>query len=162
VLKAPDHLGGLDALVEAVPEAMIVQLHRDPVEVANSLASLVASGHAGFSDAPNPRRSAVANLAYLEGELRRNLAQRKSLAQPVLDVRYAALAKNPLGTAEQALHDLGFRLKPAGRKRAEEYLVKHSQGSHGRHEYSGAEFGLKDEETAARFRFYTEAFGPWR
>ncbi len=40
VLKAPEHMGALNALLDAVPEAQIVQIHRDPVTAYASYLSM--------------------------------------------------------------------------------------------------------------------------
>jgi hypothetical protein len=69
---------------------------------------------------------------------------------------------NPLATFDRVLKELGIPPAPRGRARARRFLEQQPQGRHGRHTYRGADFGLEDAETAKRFRFYTEAFGPWR
>jgi hypothetical protein len=39
VLKAPAHVFGLDALFDVYPDAGVILMHRDPVEVVPSVAS---------------------------------------------------------------------------------------------------------------------------
>lgn len=41
VLKSPQHLANLDALVKEFPDALLIQTHRDPIKVVGSAASLV-------------------------------------------------------------------------------------------------------------------------
>ena len=50
-LKAPAHTGCLDALLVAIPDAMIVQTHRDPVAALTSANSLVSTLHQMATDA---------------------------------------------------------------------------------------------------------------
>jgi LPS sulfotransferase NodH len=158
LLKAPDHLGGLDALCAAVPEARIVQLHRDPVAVVNSLASLVYSSQFGLTKRHDPARLAASLAGYLETMLRRNQAQRSQLSVPVLDVHFDRLFADPAGTAAQILAAFDLPLQPRGRAAMARYIAHKSQAERPRHHYSGADFGLDDARTAQRFSFYSACF----
>jgi len=160
LLKAPDHLGGLDALCAAVPEARIVQLHRDPVAVLNSLASLVYSSQHGLTQRRDPARLAAYLANHLETSLRRNMAQRPHLPVPVIDVHFDALVGDPVGTAGRILAAFDMPLPPRGRAAMTKYLAEKSQVQRPRHSYSGADFGLDDARTAERFRFYSACFAP--
>lgn len=159
VLKAPDHLGGLADLVAAVPEAMVVQLHRNPVAVVSSLSSLVQSLRMGMSERHDPARLAATMADILETELRRNMAQRPRLPRPVVDIRYEDLAADPAGTAIGVFKAFGLPLPRGGRRRIANYVARHPQDRWGRHQYSAAEFGIDEAATATRFRFYSDAFG---
>ena len=46
VLKTPEHLEHLDALLEVFPGATVVWTHRDPLETMASFCSMVAHGRA--------------------------------------------------------------------------------------------------------------------
>jgi hypothetical protein len=159
LLKAPDHLGGLEALAAAVPEATIVQLHRDPVAVVNSLSSLMYTVQMGFTERRDPARLAASLAGGLETDLRRNLEQRTHLTRPVIDVHYDRLTADPLGSAAAILDAFGRPPTARDRNRIERFLAQNPRDRRGRHEYRGADFGLDDAETAARFRFYSDAFG---
>jgi len=158
LLKAPDHLGGLDALCAAVPEAKIVQLHRDPVAVVNSLASLVSSSQFGLTGRRDPQRLAAYLADYLETTLRRSLEQRPHLPVPVLDIHYDRLIADPVDTAAKILAGFDQPLPPRGRAAMAKYLASASQAQRSPHLYSGAEFGLDDAKTAERFKFYSASF----
>jgi hypothetical protein len=158
LLKAPDHLGGLDALCAAVPEARIVQLHRDPVAAVNSLASLVYSSQYGLTERRDPARLASYLCDYLETSLRRNLAQRPHLPVPVLDVQFDTLVAEPVGTAAHILTEFAHPLPPRGRAAMAKYVTSRSQAERPPHQYTGADFGLDDARTAERFRFYSACF----
>src|SRR5262249_57108813 len=55
VLKAPLHLPGLRALFATYPDANVIMLHRDPLEVVASVASLHVTLRRTFSDAVETR-----------------------------------------------------------------------------------------------------------
>jgi hypothetical protein len=159
LLKAPDHLDGLDALYAAVPEARVVQLHRDPVAVVNSLASLACASQSGLTERRDPARLAAGLADHLEATLRRSQVIRPHLPSPVLDIHYDALVADPLSTAARILEAFGLPAR-RGRNQMAEYLARKSQTKRPPHHYSGAEFGFDDARTAERFSFYSACFQP--
>ena len=58
VLKTPNHLWHLDALLAAYPDARIVWTHRDPGPVVTSLASLANAGQRPLTRRTDPRPTA--------------------------------------------------------------------------------------------------------
>ncbi len=157
LLKAPDHLGGLDALCAAVPEARIVQLHRDPVVVVNSFLSLNASSQSGLTRRRDPARLAASLTDHLEAMARRSLDQRPRLAVPPLDIHYDQIVTDPIGTVAQIFTAFHQPLAPRDRASLASYVDRKSK-DRPPHQYSGADFGLDDARTAERFRFYSACF----
>jgi hypothetical protein len=157
LLKAPDHLGGLDALCAAVPEARIIQLHRDPVKVLNSVASLVCSAQYGFTNRRDPARVAAGLADFYETTLHRNLAQRPHLPVPLLDLHYDQVTADPVGTVAQILKAFHRPLAPRDRAKLASYVDRKTKDRRP-HRYSGADFGLDDAQTAERFSFYSTCF----
>lgn len=164
LLKSPGHLGHLDALVEALPGAVVVCCHRDPAEAVASWASLVRavrSPHTDHLDLAEVGRAALFR-AWLATE-RAASARRRLDPDCILDVSYPQLVNDPLGV----LGDVYARLDPgsagalppvvlAGARR---WLAEHPQHRHGRHVYDLAEFGLRPGEVSERFATYMERFG---
>ena len=54
ILKTPNHLWHLDALLAAYPDARIIWTHRDPGPVVTSLASLANAGQRPLTCADRP------------------------------------------------------------------------------------------------------------
>lgn len=81
-LKAPAHTGALDALLRTIPRALLIQIHRDPIEAISSLNSLFYSLHSGTSDRIDVGRMARANLRHQAHELALNLAARDARPGP--------------------------------------------------------------------------------
>lgn len=152
VLKAPAHTGGLGELLENVPEAMVVQTHRDPVTCLNSLNSLLATTHGVVSEQLDVRKMAEANLTLLAEEQRRNAAGRQKFPGQVLDVSYKDLVADPLGTV-RGIYD-HYELDYSAEFEAEmaRYLAENPKGKHGQHRYNSADFGLTDEEIRERLQ----------
>ena len=150
VLKAPAHTGGVGELLEMVPEAMVVQTHRDPVTCFNSLNSLFATTQGVVSEQLDVRQMAAANLELMGVELTRNVTGRKKYSGQVLDVQYEQLVAGPLETV-RSIYD-HFKLPYTAEFEATmiRYLAKNPKGKHGQHKYSAADFGMTDEEIRER------------
>jgi hypothetical protein len=159
VLKAPEHSAALDCLVQAVPEALIIQTHRDPVVVVNSLNSLFRTVHAGRAERIDPRRTAETNLELLECSSARNLAARNECARAIRDVRYEQLVADPIGTVRGVYRAFGLEWPPGHEKRLEAYIGENPKHKHGQHRYRAEDFGLTNRMIAARLQQYAEAFG---
>ena len=158
-LKAPAHTGALDALLKTVPEALLVQTHRDPVESVSSLNSLFYSLHSAVTDRPDARRTAKANLGLQEREVALNLAARNMYPGLVFDVYYDHLVADPIGTVRGIYDRFGLAWSGAFEDRLRAYVLKNPKGRHGPHRYASAEFGQTDEGIAERFAAYRRRFG---
>jgi hypothetical protein len=161
VLKAPAHLFGIEALFAAYPDAGVIFTHRDPLEVAGSLASLTAVLRSTFSDGVN--RAAVG--PEMSGRwcdaTQRALRARDAGVAPAerfYDVRYADLMRDPIGTVRGIYEHFELPFRPGLEDVLRRYLAEHRKDKHGRHEYTLAEFGLDAEHERQRYRAYRERF----
>jgi hypothetical protein len=159
VLKAPEHTAALGSLVQAIPEALVIQTHRDPVAVTNSTNSLFYTVHAGRAARIDPRRTAETNLALLEYGNARNLAAREECAEAIYDVHYQALVADPVGTVRSVYDRFDLEWPGGHEKRLEAYVRENPKDKHGQHRYRAEDFGLTDSKIAARLQTYAEAFG---
>jgi hypothetical protein len=158
-LKAPVHTANLGALVAAVPNVKLVQLHRDPAASLNSVNSLFYTLHRAVSDEVDLQRMARANLDFLARGIERNLEARQALDPgALLDIRYDELVADPVGVVQKirAHHGLDFTGEYEARLRA--FMRDNPQHKHGRHRYSASDFGLDDGVIRARFERYLARF----
>lgn len=161
VLKAPAHLFGLEALFATYPDAGVILTHRDPLEVAGSLASLTATLRSTFSDAVDPAEvGAEMTSRWARGMARALRARESGRAAPeqFFDVRYADLVRDPLGTVRRIYAHFDMRLTEAAEDRMRRFLTANPKDKHGRHRYSLGEFGLDPVAERARYRAYRERF----
>jgi hypothetical protein len=157
VLKSPEHIGGLSALLEVVPEARVIQLHRDPGTSFASFVSLTRTTQRMFTGRVDQVRSARASLALLAGELRRNLAARDQVPGAVLDVRYEDLIADPSSAAQRIYQQAGLEWTDAAASGLRRYLQQNPPGRHGAHHYR-LDTGVSPGELRASFRDYQERF----
>ena len=139
VLKAPEHLGGVDALFAAVPEAQVVQIRRDPVTSFASYVSMAKTTQALTVPDFAEDRTAQASLDLFESDLARNQAARATHPERIRDLNYDDLVKDPIATITGLYADLEIAVSPEFRAGLTAYLKSHPAGRHGRHLYALAD-----------------------
>lgn len=155
VLKAPAHTPWVDAILHAVPDACVVQTHRDPVPVLGSFGSLLHSIQGLFTDRRDPVALGRYALDLLEAFLARSLQARRALpADRVVDVPYAGLIADPTGTVAR-LHDrLGLPYDAPATDRVARRVAGRPQRAFGPHPYSLDDLGLAAAHVRARLADY--------
>lgn len=155
-LKSPHHALALDAVTEVYPDARLVLLHRDPVELCASVCSLIATLSGTFSDADHRAYIAAHWVGMLERSIERIDAFRATNpVHPILDVQYDDLMSRPIETVAAIS---GGPLSPTAKDAMSGYLAAHPKGSRGAHTYDLREFGLVPGEIAERFAGYVERY----
>ncbi|MCB9670369.1 MAG: sulfotransferase [Alphaproteobacteria bacterium] len=158
VLKCPEHLWFLDALLDVFPDGRVVWTHRDPFPVIASYCSMMSLQWRSLYGRFDP----VALGRHLEDRLvegvERALRVRDEVGEDRFhDVRFADLARDPVavvGGIERA-----FGGEPTDPALLERFLaVKRSDGR-GRHVYDPAMYGLDEGRIRERLAVYTERFG---
>jgi len=160
VLKDPFHVGSLPALFAAVPEAMVVRTHRDPLETLPSYHKLTLNMHAVLCARLDVPRVVEANTRW-------QLALTRAAVDPgpgvpperVIDVDYRRLCSDPVGTVEHVHRRLGLAWDDALAARVAAYARENSQRRHGDNPYAVEDFGQTPIELRRRFAGYRERFG---
>lgn len=162
VLKSPGHLWSLDALLDAYPDAVIVQTHRHPAEVMASTASLHAVLRSAYSDDIQPTAIGAEILRHFSRAIEqatRVRAQRPRDAQRFIDVYFRDFLADPLACAGRLYEQLGLPYTDAVRTRLREHAAANPKDRHGTHTYTLAEFGLTGDAVFEACRDYCERFG---
>jgi Sulfotransferase family len=158
-LKSPHHALALDALTAVYPDARLVLLHRDPVVLCASVCSLISTLSGTFSDADHTAYVAEHWTAMLEESVKRIEAFRAAHPEhPIVDVQYADLLDDPLGTVDDLYAACGAELDPGARDAMAAYVTAHPKTEFGTHGYDPAEFGLDAGELAERFAGYVDRY----
>jgi hypothetical protein len=157
-LKSPHHALALEALTTVYPDAQLVYLHRDPVEVAVSAFSLIRCLSGTFTDADHTAYIVERWTDVLVESVARVEAFRLARPDvPVHDLAYTDLVGDPM-TAVKGLYDfLGRDAPDAGPVTA--YLQANPKGKHGSHTYAAEDFGTSDGELRERFSDYLARYG---
>lgn len=179
ILKAPPHLGVLDHLTNAFPDARLVWTHRDPKECLPSLASLVRAGQdvcegSGVVQLDELGRHMLtyADEMYQRGErffgaTRENdsssAQQRQHRGAHVV---YEDLVRDPVGTVRDLYRAFGYEFTEEYERNIESYVAedkkkrdsvkKNQKGK--LHKYTLEEYALTEAEVDEKFDWYIKKY----
>ena len=157
-LKAPCHTLALAALREAIPEALIVQTHRDVAEVAPSLNSLIFTMHALVTDKVDAKRMAEAHMAHFEQMLAESEAARALAPHAVLDVHYDDLVRDPVACVRRIYDHFHLAFSDDLAARAHKFVADRPKDKYGRHVYAAEDFGTSASALRERFAGYHKRY----
>jgi hypothetical protein len=162
ILKAPDHSHALDALFAVFPDALVVQTHRNPLEVLPSLVHLTEALQKLFAKPGDRQLLAEREARILAAAMERMTQFRDAhpeLADQFVDVHYAHLAADPLAVVQRiyAQFDLPFTVRTAERVRS--LALRRSRYGGRRGAPKLAETGLDFSREVRRFADYCRRFG---
>ena len=160
VLKNSPHLLYLDALHAVMPDAIFVQLHRDPLKVlaSNCRLSVLLRGLA--SDEVDPHEIGRGMLRLLGDYVSRLLDFRsRRVSRPWIDVRFRDFVADPLRSIEAIYDDAGIELSPSTREDMAQWVREHPrQDLRSSRPADLAPYGLDPEEAREVFADYCDAF----
>lgn len=161
VLKSPQHLEQIPALLNVFPDATFVFTHRDPVSVIASNATMIAYT-ARFSAANvDPVKIGHYWADRIEEMLRAGMRDHALLpADRTIDVAFDAFMADDLAMVERIYVVAGQPFTDDARTAMEAFIAAHPRGRHGgvRYDLTG-DFSLDAGELRDRLRDYTDEFG---
>jgi hypothetical protein len=158
-LKCPHHLAWLPALTEALPEATIIQTHREPLEAVPSECKLILALHGLATHELNWRESVIHNHMKIREFAERSIAFADSEpGRAIMHVDYRRLVGEPVAVAHEIHAQLGLPLDEADRAALARFHAENPQHKHGKNSYSLAQFGLDAAQIQAEFAPYRERF----
>jgi hypothetical protein len=141
-------------LLEAVPEALVVQTHRDSAEVVASLNSLIFSLHALVTDLIDIPRMRETSMAYLEHMIEQSEAGRARAPRSVLDVEYDELIRDPAACVRRIYSHFDLEIDESLADRVRQFVADRPKDKFGRHDYSAEDFGTNKAAIRERFAGY--------
>ena len=158
VLKDPMHLWHLDALLDTFPDAVVIQLHRDPAEAVSSLCSLCHALHTMDSGHSDPAATGAYCVEMVDRGLPAMLKLRAERTQArFIDVEYRNLIRDPLGEIERICESVGRPIEERGALAVSHWLEKNPHRPGG-HRYRPEDFGLKAGALRERYAEYIRRF----
>ena len=159
LLKSPQHMQDLDALLNVFPNAKLLCPHRDPVKVVGSSCSMAWNALVRDSSSVTPHWVGQEWLTKTERMLRKNLSVREAVApENQYDVMYADISANWQQAMQKIYDYLGIPLTDTACSAMQNWLDINRQHKHGAHKYSLADFGLSDEVVESKLKFYRDRF----
>lgn len=146
VLKAPQFMEDLEALLEVFPDARLICLHRPLGQVVASSASLVWHQMKLQTDAVDRRWIGAEWLRKTARRQHRCAAVRAARPDvPQIDTQFAALDGDWVGEMRRIYAFLGLALTPEVERRMARYLARAETSGFRQHTYQPADFGLDAE-----------------
>lgn len=161
LLKCPFHTWALDALVRVYPQARLIQLHRNPVDVVASLASLSRAARAAYSDDVDNREIGDVWLRRVAAASRLLADDREGLLDnaEVLDVWYEDLIRDPMTVVEQVCRFAGLPFPRDLGLSIAEHLARSGSSGRPQHLYRPEDFGLTAGGIERGTAAYSRRFG---
>ncbi len=158
ILKTPQHMLDLQALLRVFPDARLIFTHRDPRNLVGSAASLAWNQTIIYSDHVDPNRIGDEWLRKTELQIERMRAARAAIApERMIDVQYDDMDRDWRGQMERVYRFLELDMQPA-EAGMEDYLECSKSLKRHPHVYSLDEFGLSSGQISERFSDYVRAF----
>lgn len=159
VLKSPQHLEQFPVLYETFPDATFVVTHRDPVEVTQSMATMISYSARMACDHPDPARISRYWLDRADDLLNGCLRDRDVLPEAQsIDVRFDDFMANETATVAAIYALAGQPYDERARTAMAQFCVEHPRGRHGGVIYALDDLGLNVSEVESRFSTYRERF----
>jgi hypothetical protein len=159
ILKTPNHLWHLDALLAAYPDARIIWTHRDPGPVVTSLASLANAGQRPLTSRADPRPAAEEWKRKCAFALSSAVAyDERTAAGWCQHLSYGALIDDPLSAVRELYATFGDEVSDLHARRMEAFLEQRPQDAFGHHRYDPADFGWTYAGLAEEFADYTSRY----
>ncbi len=159
LMKTPEHLMNLPALVAEFPDATFVQTHRDPVRVTASLTVMITYGSRMQQRNVDVHEVARYWAARTEDFLKASVADRDSLPnEQVIDVHFDDFMADMKGTVRQILERAGSRYTDETDRRVDRFIADNPKGKHGVVDYRLEDLGIDPQERREALAFYSKRF----
>lgn len=159
VLKCPEHLWFIDALLAVFPDAAIVWTHRDPFDSVASYCSLISLNRRmlhGRID--HPAIGAHIAQAFSEGVSLAMQARARHPQARFFDVAFHELVRDPKAVVRQLKGALDIPQHPDQDAHIDAWLEGERKDKRGAHHYDAGRFGLEPEAVYERFAAYIHQY----
>jgi len=146
ILKSAVHLYFLDALLEEIPDALIVQTHRDPLQMIPSICSLASCFRNLICATQSPENLGLECLDIVKETLIRGYkAREKHNKAQILDIDFDELITDPISQVYRIHEYFNLDWEVSHEKQMQKWLISHPPPRRGQHHYSMAQFGLNQD-----------------
>jgi Sulfotransferase family len=158
-LKMPSHALWIETLLKTYPDARLVWTHRDPFTAMGSFCSLLSLAHMGYTGRVDHAWLGEDCSYQTVEHLERMMNSRDSLGEErMIDVHYADMMRDPIGTIRTLYGALGDDFTPEIEAAMQSWLDDNPQSKFGKHEYKLEQFGLSVEGLTPRFERYLSRY----
>lgn len=160
ILKTPQHLRDLDALMNVFPDAKLIFIHRDPVKVIGSGCSLDWYTSVLSVDRLDPSRIGIERLEQTDMHLRKTLKLRETIpASQQLDILYADMSADWVAVVRKIYDFIGYDFTAEVKAGMVDWLAVNGTDKRPGHRYRLERYDLHPADVEARFEYYRQRFG---
>ena len=158
-LKMPSHSLHLEYLFREYPDARVIWTHRDPFTATGSLCSIISMSHRMVLGRIDTEWLAEDYPWQAAEHASRIMDYRDRHGEDsIIDVHYADLTTDPMGTMRKVYAALGDAFTPEAEAGMQAWLDDNPQDKFGRHEYKLAQYGLSKEQLEPLFERYLSRY----
>lgn len=159
VLKCPEHLWFVDALLSVFPDACIVWTHRDPYDTIASYCSLMSlQWRTLFGRIDRLEIGEFMQRRMLVGIERAMEARTRHDPARFFDVRFEDLVANPGDVVARLSSHFDLPLAPDFQEQVTSYLGRKRADERGSHKYDGSLYGLDRDAIHRQYADYIRTF----
>ena len=159
VLKCPEHLWFVDALMEVFPDACIVWTHRDPYDCVASYSSMISLARRTLQGSIHPPTIGAHITERFGQGVQRAMAARDRIGDEsrFFDVGFNDLVDDRVGMVQRIEQHFGLEVSETALLQG--WLDKKRADGRGRHRYDAAMWGLERDALHGHFAEYIDRFG---
>ena len=162
VLKSPDHVFALDAIMSLYPDARFVFTHRDPLQVLPSVARLTEVLRRPF--ARHTDRAAIGRQVtrrWEAGALTMTEAAQTARipADRIFHIRFPELIRDPIASITALYRYFGLPLRPNAARDMQSLVAVDPNAGYRGNKALASDYGIDLREERHRFGSYVACFG---
>jgi hypothetical protein len=155
LLKNPGHIAQIEALFDVLPDACVIQTHRDPVKAIPSLCSTLYMARRMFEgEATRAETIGARECRYWHQALTRTAGARRSREKQFFDVDHRDFVADPMGTVRSIYDYFGLELSAIAQERMRVWIAARPTSKHGEHRYRLEDFGITAPQVRDTFADY--------
>jgi hypothetical protein len=159
VVKYPNHVLAMDAILDVYPDARFVMTHRDPVQTLASISKMTLTLRGTRYDTVDPKRVGRQMLDFVRRHIDRIMAFCQSpRGNLVTHVDYYRVVDNPAAVMAEVHSGLGIDTPDEVRNAVADWRESNPKGARGANPYSIEQFGINPDEAAALYSDYMRYF----
>jgi hypothetical protein len=163
VLKCPDHIFSMDAILQTYPDARFIVVHRDPVRVFGSVAHLTGILRRPFVKNVDPADiGAQVTERWIDGAERLVAFDQREDVPPgkKIHIHYHDLVGDPQAMVQRIYSHFGLRASETAQAAMRAFLTAKPRGGYGgQRRYALGKFGINPNALGPRFAGYLDYFG---
>jgi Sulfotransferase family len=157
LLKNPGHVAQMDCLLAVLPDACVIQTHRDPVRAIPSLCSTLHMARRMFEgDAARADVIGAREVDYWSEAMAATARVRAARGHQFHDVHHRDFHREPMAVVRGIYERFDLTLSDETARRMQGWIDASPTTRHGEHRYRIEDYGITVDQVRARFADYVE------